>query len=202
MTTRNAEKEEKRRMQILQAAYDVIAQKGYNNFTIEDIANMAGLSKGGVLHYFKTKEDILVYLLEQMYRVIEDTIRKRSQKYRSAEKKLKAILIAFIVTAKGHPALYTVLVDFWAQIPINPRVQNIHAKIYSIICDEVRLTIDAGVQAGEFQPVDSKNTAFAVVGMIMNAAIQWTFHKELYNIDHVTKTSMSMVMAYLRKKGA
>ena len=77
MTTRNlGKKEEQRKNQIIQAAFDVISSKGYNNFTIEDIANQAGLSKGGVLHYFKAKEDILIFLLERIYMVIEETIIK------------------------------------------------------------------------------------------------------------------------------
>ena len=62
-----AEKEQLRKTQITQAAYEVISAKGYNNFTLDDIAKNAGLSKGGVLHYFKSKEDILLYLLEQIY---------------------------------------------------------------------------------------------------------------------------------------
>ncbi|NMB64795.1 MAG: helix-turn-helix transcriptional regulator, partial [Spirochaetes bacterium] len=58
-----AEKEEQRKTQIITAAYEAISAKGYNNFTLDDIAKNAGLSKGGVLHYFKSKEDILIYLL-------------------------------------------------------------------------------------------------------------------------------------------
>lgn len=200
MTTRNIEKEEKRKTQIVQAAYEVIASRGYNNFTIEDIANRAGLSKGGVLHYFKTKEDILIHLLELIYRQIEETIVRRSQRYRTAEKKLKAIIIAFIVTAKRHPSVYTVMVDFWAQVSTNERVRNINGKIYGIICDEVRKIIDLGIESGEFVAVDSANVARLVVSMVMNVAIQWTFNNSAYNIDHITRACLSMVTAYLKKR--
>ena len=104
MATRNPEKEEKRKIQIIQAAYDVIASKGYNNFTIDDIAHQAGLSKGGVLHYFKTKDDILIHLLEKIYTLIEKYIKKRSEKYKTPEKKLKAVIIAYIIIGKKNPA--------------------------------------------------------------------------------------------------
>jgi len=200
MTTRNSEKEERRKTQIVQAAFDVIASKGYNYFTIEDIANRAGLSKGGVLHYFKTKEDILIHLLELIYRQIEETIVRRSQRYRTAEKKLKAIIIAFIVTAKRHPAVYTVMVDFWAQVPTNERVRNINGKIYGIICDEVSKIIDLGIESGEIIGVDSADVARLIVSMVMNVAIQWTFNNQAYNIDHVTRACLSMVTAYLKKR--
>lgn len=200
MNTKNPEREEMRKTQIAQAAYEVIALKGYNSFTIEDIANRAGLSKGGVLHYFKTKEDILIHLLEKIYRVIEDNIRKRSRKYKTAEKKLKAILIGFIVTAKRRPELYRVMVDFWAQIPLNERVSGINSKIYGIMCGEVKHVIDLGIEGGEFEPVDPAKSAHAIVAMIMNVAIQWTFNGSIYNIDHMTRACMSMVTAYLTRK--
>ncbi len=202
MTTRNIEREAHRKRQIVQAAFDVIAQKGYNSFTIEDIANRAGLSKGGVLHYFKSKEDILIFLLERIYGVIEENITRRSEKFKSCEKKLKAILIAFIVTAKKHPAVYTVMVDFWAQVPVNDRVGALNSKIYGIMCDAVRRVIVQGIEQGEFKAVDPANAAFMIVAMIMNVAIQWTFNNSIYNIDHLTRSSLSMVMAYLKKKQA
>jgi len=200
MTTRNAEKEAQRRGQIVQAAFDVIAQKGYNSFTIEDIANRAGLSKGGVLHYFKSKEDILIFLLERIYGVIEENIARRSGKFKSCEKKLKAILIAFIVTAKKHPSVYTVMVDFWAQIPVSGRIGALNSKIYGIMCDAVRGVIAQGVEQDEFRAVNPSHAAFMVVAMMMNVAIQWTFNRSIYNIDQLTRSILSMVMAYLKKR--
>ncbi len=197
MARKKAEKEEMRKMQIVQAAYEVIASKGYNNFTVEDIANNAGLSKGGVLHYFKTKEDILIHLLEQIYIIIKENINRRAAKYKTPERKLRAIVIAFIVTAKRHPAFYTVLVDFWAQVPINERVKSINTRIYEQLCDEIRKVIDMGIEQDVFKNVNSVNASYAIAAMVMNVAIQWTFNPGLYNIDHLAKNCMKMIMAYL-----
>ena len=199
MAVRNSEREEKRKFQIGTAAYDVIAAKGYNNVTIEDIANEAGLSKGGVLHYFKSKEDIFIYLLEQIYTIIEGNIKKRSEKYRTPERKMKALIISYIATAKRNPAFYTVIVDFWAQIPINDRIKTINSKIYKRMCNEIRKIIEFGIDEGDFKDVDTVNASFAILSMVTNMAIQWTFNKELYNIDHIARASMAMVLNYLKK---
>ena len=200
MARKKAEKEEMRKMQIVQAAYEVIASKGYNNFTVEDIANNAGLSKGGVLHYFKTKEDILIHLLEQIYIIIKENINRRAAKYKTPERKLRAIVIAFIVTAKRHPAFYTVLVDFWAQVPINERVKAINTRIYEQLCDEIRKVIDMGIEQEVFKKVNALNASYAIAAMVMNVAIQWTFNPGLYNIDHLAKNCMKMIMAYLTRE--
>ena len=54
----NVEREVIRRGQIVDAALREISAKGMSKITVESIAKAAGLSKGGVTHYFKSKDDI------------------------------------------------------------------------------------------------------------------------------------------------
>ncbi|HNR89297.1 MAG TPA: TetR/AcrR family transcriptional regulator [Spirochaetota bacterium] len=199
MAKKNLEREERRKIQIVQAAYEVIATKGYNNFTIEDIANQAGLSKGGVLHYFKTKEDILIHLLEQIYMIIEKTIRKRAEKYQSPERKIKAIIIGYVTIAKKQPAFYRVMADFWAQITINERIRDINTKIFEKMSNEFKKVIDMGKEQALFGKVDSSGIAYAITAMLINTAMQWTFNSAIYNIDHVGRQCIRMVMSYLTR---
>ncbi|MFT4268169.1 MAG: helix-turn-helix domain-containing protein [Xenophilus sp.] len=51
---------------ILDAALQVFAQKGFASARIDDIAQQAGLSKGGIYAHFKSKEDIFLALLERL----------------------------------------------------------------------------------------------------------------------------------------
>ena len=50
---------EERRNQILDAAVATFSRNGLHQTTIEDIRLEAGLSRGAVYHYFKSKEDII-----------------------------------------------------------------------------------------------------------------------------------------------
>lgn len=65
-TSRTNMKAEDRRNQILDCAQSLIFQKGYDNATITDIMNAAGVSKGGFYHHFASKEEVLVSILERM----------------------------------------------------------------------------------------------------------------------------------------
>lgn len=51
---------------VLQAATRIIAHLGINAFTIEAVAQEAGVTKGGVLHHFASKEALLNSLIDQM----------------------------------------------------------------------------------------------------------------------------------------
>lgn len=60
-------KNNQKRKQILDAAYQVMAEKGYESSSIKDIAAAAGLSAPGLVHYyFKSKAEILQELLMQL----------------------------------------------------------------------------------------------------------------------------------------
>lgn len=51
---------------ILQAAAQIIARLGVSAFTIEAVAQEAGVTKGGVLHHFPSKETLVDGLIDQV----------------------------------------------------------------------------------------------------------------------------------------
>ncbi|MFG3285166.1 TetR/AcrR family transcriptional regulator [Streptomyces sp. NPDC048111] len=62
--TRSARSEE-RRADILRAALEVIAERGYRGASLGAVAERVGLTQQGLLHYFPTKEALLVAVLEE-----------------------------------------------------------------------------------------------------------------------------------------
>jgi AcrR family transcriptional regulator len=59
MATKEAVVEQFRCQAIRDAAMRVVARKGYDHVTVQDIADEAGIAKGTVYLYFKSREDIL-----------------------------------------------------------------------------------------------------------------------------------------------
>ena len=53
-----------RREQIMEAALELFASKGYANCSIAQLAEHAGISKGLMYNYFKSKEGLLVAIIE------------------------------------------------------------------------------------------------------------------------------------------
>jgi AcrR family transcriptional regulator len=61
----NATRSERSRNAALEAATRIIARDGPGRLTLDAIARESGLSKGGVMHQFRTKEAVLKALLER-----------------------------------------------------------------------------------------------------------------------------------------
>ncbi|WP_188285128.1 TetR/AcrR family transcriptional regulator [Streptomyces sp. CBMA29] len=53
-----------RRAEIIQAATEVIAERGYRGATLVAVAERVGLTQQGLMHYFPTKDALLVSVLE------------------------------------------------------------------------------------------------------------------------------------------
>ncbi|MEV7724052.1 TetR/AcrR family transcriptional regulator [Streptomyces sp. NPDC101733] len=58
-------KSEERRGEIVRAAVEVIAERGYRGASLGSVAERVGLTQQGLLHYFPTKESLLVAVLAE-----------------------------------------------------------------------------------------------------------------------------------------
>ena len=57
----------KTRDQIIQTMYDVIAEKGYDNCSMGQIADIIGIKKASLYYYFKSKEEIFIEMIKLLY---------------------------------------------------------------------------------------------------------------------------------------
>ena len=67
MMVKKEEKILKKKKIIIDALKVRLRNDVYSKITVQDIADEAGFSKGGVLHYFSTKEDIYLALIGKDY---------------------------------------------------------------------------------------------------------------------------------------
>lgn len=63
-----------RRRQILQAAREVFAEKGYHNANIADIASHLGMGHGTFYRYFENKLDIFCTVLDEVYASVAQVV--------------------------------------------------------------------------------------------------------------------------------
>ena len=54
---------------IIEVSMQLFLEKGYEHTSIQDIVNnLGGLSKGAIYHHFKSKEDILDVVMDNIYK--------------------------------------------------------------------------------------------------------------------------------------
>lgn len=94
---------EERRSQIVEALMRVMAARGYERASIAEIAREAGLASGLIHYYFKTKQDILLALMDQLSAHLRTRYEARLESAESAPwSRLDAFIEAY-VGLEGEP---------------------------------------------------------------------------------------------------
>jgi AcrR family transcriptional regulator len=65
VATQSRDKADQRKSRILRAAAHLISRKSYLETTMDEIAEAAKVSKGGMYYYFPNKSDVLFHILDQ-----------------------------------------------------------------------------------------------------------------------------------------
>src|SRR5579859_573870 len=81
-----------RRKQILDAATQVFAEKGFHRATIKDIARVAGIADGTIYTYFASKDEVLLAVLDRL----NETTERKQQFVLGDEQDLKAFFRAYL----------------------------------------------------------------------------------------------------------
>ena len=61
---------DERRLAFAEAAFRVIAKRGFSRVTMRAVADEAGFTTGALVHYFKSKDDLLIEASEHVARVL------------------------------------------------------------------------------------------------------------------------------------
>ncbi|QPF88021.1 TetR/AcrR family transcriptional regulator [Bradyrhizobium genosp. L] len=79
----NPSRSERSRNAALQAAITIISRDGPGRLTLDAIARESGLSKGGLMHQFRTKEAVLKALLQQQMAHFDEFAARYKEKARA-----------------------------------------------------------------------------------------------------------------------
>jgi AcrR family transcriptional regulator len=99
MNKRSAENSKRN---ILSAARTVLAEQGYTHASMRTIAQMAGISVGGLYLYFKNKEDLYLTLMQEWMDGLRDCTSKALQDIDDPRESLEAFITISIDYAKKH----------------------------------------------------------------------------------------------------
>lgn len=89
---------------IVDASIKLFIEKGYEQTTIQDILDALNLSKGGLYHHFKSKEEILEAVKQKRAQYAADMLRDliENTKAENGKEKMKKILFQLGTSTQTH----------------------------------------------------------------------------------------------------
>jgi TetR/AcrR family transcriptional regulator, fatty acid metabolism regulator protein len=101
-----------RRKQILKAAVEVFAERGFHRTRVSDIAKRAGVAYGLIYHYFDSKDDVLNSLFEENWSVFLKVLHDLENNHElSAAEKLSSIAALLIDALQIAPSTIQVIIQ-------------------------------------------------------------------------------------------
>lgn len=194
MTPKIIDKETKKQ-QILEAAIRVFARLGLPNTKMLHIAEAAGIGKGTIYEYFRSKEDLFVaafnvfikeskFKIDRLIRSIDDPENKLRMYFRGWSEFMNSELIEFA----------DIMLDMWAEgirhgqqkIDLNTMYEEYRSQIIGIL--------DEGIRQKRFKPMNTTIVSSVIIGTLDGLLIQWIMDKDIFSVKEAMSTLENIII--------
>lgn len=123
------------RGRLLQAAVEVIREKGYSAARTVDIAERAGVTRGALQHHFPTKSDLLLAVCDDVYRQMLSHLEQASGAGGGLDARLDALLghIWAVYTSESYHAFVEILTGTRADDEMVARLGSFSAETERVL---------------------------------------------------------------------
>lgn len=150
-----------RRQRLLAVATELIRERGYEAFSVNELAERAGMSVGGLYRYITTKSDVLVMVCEGIYGSLRTELVEVAAAYEILDEKLAAVIETYLracATTREH-----ILLMYREYRHLPPDAQQRYMAREQAIADVFGDLVLAGVRCGAFRPVDPPVVSHAIL---------------------------------------
>ena len=157
------------RDRILQAAVELIAERGIGGARIAQIAKAAGVSTALVHYHFRTREVLLAETLDYAFDLAA-AVRLRPAGDNggggSAAHRLADVIEQSLPTTDPGRREWQLWAELWLGAARDPSLRPIAAQMYARYRTWIAAAIAEGIAAGQFAPVDPGDTADVAMALI------------------------------------
>ena len=198
---RRRERKDTRPQEIVAAAFEEFAAKGFAGTRLEDVAARAKVSKGLPYLYFKTKVELFKAVVRSVITSHFDAIRERMETTElSAEDFLKGPFLAFIQELVGSRRAFIARLLI-AEGHKHPELTAFYFEtVVSRGIETLARLIDRGVERGEFRPTRLRDFPQLLVAPALTAIIWRSLferHRHL-DTDAMLATNIELLVDAIR----
>ena len=192
MARRSENGADERRDQMLTAAAALIAERGFDDTRIADVAERVSVSPALVVYYFGTKDKLLTealrYSEKSFYAAAEDLLGTDLGVVPRLE-----TLVAWTCLPEEQeqsPGTWGLWFDLWAQAFRHPEVKKDRVELDQSWRSMIARVVRDGVEAGEVEPLDVEDFAIAFAALLDGLSIQTALDDPVVTSDVAYQVAM------------
>lgn len=187
---------EERRNQILEAAMAVFARQGFDQARMDDVAQEAGLSKGALYLYYKSKDAIIAAILQFFFSRMMNRLRDffGSQEQPSVREQLLLLNRYYIEEMNWMAKLMPLSFQFYAVVARQKTVRQFLKQYFKDYRELLSVLVQRGIDQGEFQPVQAETMAITITALYEGLALLWLVDPEATQWEQIGETALLMLL--------
>jgi AcrR family transcriptional regulator len=186
---------DQRRDQMLVAAAELIAERGFSETRIADVARRVGASPALVIYYFGTKDSLLTAALRYSEEAFYASCAEMLEKTPSTRERLENLARMTCVPDVDEDITGTwgLWFDLWAQAFRHPEVARDRVELERRWRTTIEGVVRQGIEAGEIHNVDADEFAVTWAVLLDGLSIQVALQDE--KVDPVRAVTIAMQFA-------
>lgn len=182
---------------ILNSAIKVFSKKGFEAARMEDIAKTAKLSVGGVYWYYKSKEEIIIAIMEQLIDKDVKDLRVLLEAEGSVRARLEAYISLSIEAAQEYiPITY----ELYSLAHRNAKVKNHIRAFLQTYHSVLEQFIQQGINRREFKSVNAREAALTLASLYEGTLELTMLDPERVDAKKTLLSSFKLLMNGLENK--
>ena len=159
-----------RREAIIAAAAEAFDAHGYAATTVEEVAAKAGISKGNVYNYFRSKEELFEEVFVAVAGGLETNALRVFSEALPAGEKLKHLLDYHCASMEDCKRIGRLVLEFWATAAREQRGQlaTTLRQMYDRWREQVANVVADGISQGEIRPEIDSTLAAALMAALLD----------------------------------
>ena len=190
MTPRKSEKfaeiREKSKNHIITKAMEVFAEHGYYKTSIEMIAKSAGISKGLIYNYFKSKDELLESVFMTGFKFFDEMVKINLTEI-SAHEKLEILLNNFTQSLKDNLPFWKLYQNVISQPQISQKL-NKFKEYYESVFGPLLMSIFIELFGNELSEMEIQIEMMIFAAFLDGIGFDYTVMGEAYPLDEISKT--------------
>ncbi len=186
-----------RRDQMLMASAHLIAERGFSETRIADVAERVGASPALVIYYFGTKDSLLTEALRwserSFYAAVEEMLRETP----SLRARIENLVEACLPESKDVPDDWGLWFDLWAQAFRHPGVKKDRAQLDQQWRDLIGRVVGAGVEAGEIEALDVEGFTVMWAALLDGLVVQVALEDPVVDVALAKRVALGVAVKEL-----
>jgi AcrR family transcriptional regulator len=193
-----AERRAAARDRLLQAAAELIAERGLAAVTLAQVGDRAGYSRGIANHHFGTKAALIEELISQ----VEREFTAATAPVRNLDATVDELVTTssiFIGLLEDLPAIHRAFLVLWASAVADDELRPRMAASDASFRDAVTAIVERGKARGEVDDnVDADTFAVMLLGQLRGLALQHLIAGDEISLAHVRRALEAAIRGLLR----